>query len=128
MYLTEHQVNALYEVVAHINHQGNDLGLVDVVCREFAQVHAVCEEFVGELAQVVDLSHSGYRISPEVRVYEYRLGIGVADNANTLVAVEIIELVFEFRAEVVSLYTVNLTIKAPFTVESNHTGTFCAEV
>ena len=64
--LVIHQVDAIHEAAAHVDEQGHQLGLVQVVGALLAQVHALCQQFVGNLAQVVDFSYRHHGVAPQV--------------------------------------------------------------
>lgn len=123
-----HIVDALHKGVAHIDEQGHQLGLVERVGRLFAQVHALPEQLVGYLAQVIDLGHRHHRIPPQVRVDDDGLRVGVADAPQALRTAELVELVFELRPEIVAFQTVDGAVESPLAVEGYHAGTLRAEV
>ena len=86
------------------------------------------QQLIGNLALIIDLSHSHYSVTAEVGVDNNGLRVGVADDSKTLITLERVEFVLKTRAEIVALQGVDATIEAALTVEGDHTGTFGAEV
>ena len=91
-------------------------------------MHLRFEQFLGDVADIVDFGHRYYSIPAEVGVDYYRLRISVADYAYALISDKVVEFVFEFGAEIVAFQTVNRTVEALFGVESNHSGALGAEM
>ena len=120
------EVDAFYEGLAHVDEQSHEFRLIDVVGRHLAEVHVLSQQFGGNLADVVYLCNGNDGIAPQVRVDDDRLRVGVADDAQTLIAEEAVELVLELAAEVVAFQTVNGTAEAALAVESYHTCTLGA--
>ena len=119
-------VDAVDERVAHVDEQGHQLRLVNLVGTHLAEVHAQGEQLVGNLALVVDLRHRTHRIAPQVRVHDDGLRVGVADDADALVAAEVVEFVLELRAEVVAFQRVDGAAEAALLVERYKTCTLGA--
>ena len=115
-------VDTVYEAVAHVDEQGHHLGLVQLICALLAQVHTLCQQLIGNLAQVVDLRHRHNGIAPQVRVDDDGLRVGVADDAQALMSAEIAQFILELRAEVVAFQRVDAAGKALLGVEGDKTG------
>lgn len=122
------EVDAADKVLGHVDEQGYQLGGVDVVGRELGEVHPLLEEFVGDGAEVVDFGDGDHGVASEVGVYDDGLRVGVADDSEPLAAVEVVELILKFRAEVVALDAVDRAVEAQLGVESYQSGTFCAKM
>ena len=73
-------INTLYKRVPHIDEQGYEFGLVDIVGRHLAEVHALLEQFVGDFAKVIDFGNSHYCIASQMGVDDDGLRISVANN------------------------------------------------
>ena len=101
------EVDAVNERVTHINKECHQLRLVQVVGALLAEVHALCQQLVGNLAQVVDFCHRHHGIAPQVGDDDDGLRVGVADDAQSLVALEVAQLVLELRTEIVALQRVD---------------------
>ena len=91
-------------------------------------MHTLGKQLVGYLADVVDFCHCHYGVTPQVRVDDDGLRVGVAYHADALVALEIVELILEFGAEIASFDAVNSPAEAFFLVESYETCTFSAKM
>ena len=50
---------------------------------------------IGNFAQIVDLGDRNHRIAAQMRVDDNRLGVGVADDTQALIACKFVELVFK---------------------------------
>ena len=59
-------------------------------------MHATIEQLLSYLVLIVDLRHRHNGVTPQVRVDEDGLRVGIADDADTLIARKRVELVFEF--------------------------------
>ena len=59
-----------------------------IVTRFCAEVHALAQQLVGDLAHIVHFRNRHHGIAPQVRVHDDRLWIGVADHAQSLVRSE----------------------------------------
>ena len=94
----------------------------------FAEVHAFGKQFGCDVADVVDFSNCHYSVTPQVRIDDYRLRVGVADDSESLIADEAVELVFKFRAEIIAFETVDCAVETGFGVKSYHSRTFGSEV
>ena len=114
--------------MTHIDEQGHELRLVDVIFRELTEVHTPVEQLLCYLRQIVDLRHRHHGIAAQVRVHHDGLRVGVADHAQSLIARERIEFVLKLRTEIVALEIVDLTRKTLLLVEHHHTRTLRAEV
>ena len=128
IYLTVNQVNTFHERAPHINQQCYKLRLVDGVGRILTEVHPAVEQLLGNLFHIVDLGHGHYRETPQVRVHQNRLRIGITDHTDTLITRKRVELILELRAEIVALQVMNLTTEALLLVKHHHTCTLRSEV
>ena len=90
-----HHVDAFHERTSHIDEQCHEFRLIQVVGTLLTQMHALCQEFIGNLAQVVDLRHGNHRIATQVRVDDDGLWVGVADDTQALIACKFVEFVFK---------------------------------
>ena len=63
---TENEIDPLDKIRPHVYHQGHYLGLVDIVCRQFAKVHFLLKKLVGKSAKVADFGNGGYRVTAEM--------------------------------------------------------------
>ena len=125
LYLLVYQVDTFHKGVAHIDEQGHQLSLVDVVGRHLAEVHALLQQFRGYLTQVVDFGNGHHGIAPQVRIDDDGLRVGIADDANALMPLEGVEFVLEARAEIVALQRVDAAVEAAILVECHQSGAFC---
>ena len=63
-----------------------------------------------------------------MRVDDDRLRVGIANDADALIAHEVSEFVLEARAEIVTLEAMNAAIESALGVEGDETGATCAEM
>ena len=128
LYLVEYLIDAIHKRGAHIDEQGHQFGLIDLVGRHLAEMHALGQQLMGDFGHVVDLGHGDHGKAPQVRVDDDGLGIGVADHTNTLASMKLIELVFKLRTEIISSQAMDRPAETFLRVESSHTCTACAEM
>ena len=125
LYLLIHLINTLYKGVAHIDEQGHQLGLVDVVGRHLAQVHALFQQFFGYLVQVVNLGYRYHRIAPQMGVDDDRLWVGITDDTQSLMSLKLVQFVLETRTEIVALQRVDRTVETAFLIKRHQTSALC---
>ncbi len=89
------KVNTLYKVLTHINEQGHKLSLVDIICRQLAEMHFFSQQFIGNFTNIVDFCYRNNRITAEMRVYDNRLRIGVANDTQARATDKRVEFVFK---------------------------------
>ena len=88
-------------------------------------MHSLLHQFVGNLPQVVDLSHSHDGIAAQMRVDDNGLRVGVANDAQSLMPLELVQFILEAGAEIVAFQRVDRAMESAFLVESNQSGAFC---
>ena len=123
-----HLVDTIHVVLTHIDEQGHQFRLVDFVSRQLTEVHTLRQQFVGNLAKIIDFCNAHHGISAQVRIYYNRLRVGVANHPESLISREAIQFVFKLRSEVVALETMNRSRKSLFLVKCYHSRTLCAEM
>ena len=89
-------------------------------------MHLLGQQFLGDFLLVVDLRYSNHGIPAQMRIDDNRLRVGIADNTQSLVAVEGVQFVLELRAEIVAFQTVDRPAEAQLLVKGYHTGTLGA--
>ena len=123
------ELNAFDEAVLLVDEGGNELGVV-----HFARTHghellsAGGEAFFDELFRVVDDAYRRNAESAEVRAYQKRLRIGVADATDAAASVEALQVVFEFRSKRRVFNRMDFSLESGFGVEENHACTACSQM
>ena len=122
------KIDAFHEGLAHVYQQCHQLGLVHPVGWKLAEMHFFCQQLLGYLTYVVDFRHRHHSIPPQMGVYDYRLGIGVAYHPYAGISDKAVELVLELWTEIIAFDAVNHSVEAILPVERHHPGAFCAQV
>ncbi len=91
-------------------------------------MHPFGQQLGSNVAYIVDFGNCNHSITAEVGIYDNRLRVGVAYHSDALTSHKPVEVVLEFRAEIITFYTMNGTVKTHFRVESYQSGTFCTKV
>ena len=86
----------------------------------------LCQEFVGNFARIEDMGHGDHGVTPEVGVHNDGLRVGVADDSQASVALEVVELILKFRTEITTLQTVYGAAEALFLIQCDKAGTLGA--
>jgi len=109
----KHIADAVGKGVALGYEEGDKLGGIGLAHAEFGELLVFGETDLFQLWNVVDSGHGAHCKTSEVRVAHDGLGVGVADNANALIAQHFVDVGVEFGFELGVLNVVD--------VEMNHT-------
>ena len=94
----------------------------------FAEVYAAFEQALFNLVCIVDFGYCHQCEFAQMTVYDNRLGVGIRNHAYACVAVEILEIVLEFRTEIIVFQTMNLTGETSVSIDKGHAGAACAQM
>ena len=113
--------DAVHQGVPLVDEGGSQLGGVDLSGTHGHKLVAlVGEKFLHNLVRIADDSHGGDGEQAQVGAHQQGLGVGVADAADTAAAVELGDILLEFRAEGSIFNIVNLPLEAAFLIIDNH--------
>ena len=117
-------LDAFDKVLALDDEQGDEFGLVGLAGAELGEVHVLPEQLLFEFGNVDNLGHGDDGKTAEVGIEDDGLRIGVADDADAGVTLELVELVLELGAEIGAFQVVNGTVEAAgFRIVGSHTAT-----
>lgn len=118
-------LDAFDKVLALDDEQGDEFGLVGLAGAELGEVHVLPEQLLFELGDVDNLGHGDDGKTAEVGIENDGLRIGVADDADAGVALELVQLVFKLRTEISTFQIVDGAVETvSLPVVSGHTATF----
>ena len=100
---------ALHEVLFAGDHERDELGGVRRTGAQFGELLVAVEALLFQLLDIVDFGYCRDGKSTQMRVHHDGLRVGVADDADAGVALELAEVVGEFRPEIAVLNVVNGT-------------------
>ena len=109
------------------NHQRHQLRGVGLAGTELGELLVFVEALLLQLLDVVDAGYRGDGKAAQMRIDHNGLGISVADDADTVVALEFVQLAVELGAEIGVFDVVNGTVESAV-LNSHHAGTLGAQM
>ena len=100
---------AFHEVVLAGDHERDELGGVRRTRAQLGELLVAVEALLFQLLDIVDFGYCRDGKSTQMRVHHDGLRVGVADDADAGIALELAEVVGEFRPEIAVLNVVNGT-------------------
>ena len=126
--MLEHLFDAVHEVLALDDEQGDELCGVYLAAAELAEVSALFEELLSQFLLVAYLRYGDDGEAAQVAVHEHGLRVGVADDADARLACELVQFRLEACAEVGAFQVVDTAEEFACVAQGGHAAAFRTEV
>ena len=126
--MAEEYLDAVHEVATLDDEECDELRGVYLAAAELAEVSAFVEQLLCQLVHVGYLGHGDDGEASQVAVHEHGLCVGVADDADACLALELVQLGLEACAEVCVLEVVDAAQEFARITERGHAATFRAKM